>query len=183
MTRAHTCAFAAGMVFSATLFAQPAAVKPCEALKHHGDPGTADCYKKLTASTDLATRAEGFWYQRDYQDANNAFRDAVKARPKDANILTRWAYMYMEHWQPKDAAEMFGEALELDPNNAQALLGLATLAGEQFEGKAYEYAEKALKADPNLYQAREVIAEVALEDSDNKRAADEAHKALEMSPE
>ncbi|HXP86003.1 MAG TPA: tetratricopeptide repeat protein [Bryobacteraceae bacterium] len=178
------CAVAVLGGFALTpVFAQSAPVKACEALRHHGDPGTAECYKKLTASTDLAVRAEGFWYARDYQNANNAFRDAVKARPKDSNILTRWAYMYMEHWQPKDAQEMFGEALELDENNAQALLGLATLAGEQYENKAYELAEKALKADPKLYQARELIAKVALEDNDSKKAAEEAHKALEMSPE
>lgn len=170
-------------VFAGTLAAQPAAVKSCEALRHHGDPATAACYRKLTSSTDLAIRAEGYWYLRDYQNANNAFRDAVKAHPKDPNLLTRWGYMYMEHWQPKDAADLFGEALDADENNAQALLGLATLAGEQFESKAYEYAEKALKADPKLYQARELIAKVALEDNDTQKASDEAHKALDISPE
>jgi tetratricopeptide (TPR) repeat protein len=174
---------AIAVLLSLPLAAQPAAVKPCETLRRHGDPGTTDCYKKLTTSTDLAVRAEGFWYLRDYQSANNSFRDAVKARPKDPAPLTRWAYMYMEHWQPKDAQDMFGEALELDENNAQALLGLAMLAGEQFENKAYELAEKALKADPKLYQARELIAKVALEDNDTKKASEEAHKALDLSPE
>jgi tetratricopeptide (TPR) repeat protein len=174
---------AIAVILSLPLTAQPAAVKPCETLRRHGDPSTTDCYKKLTTSTDLAVRAEGFWYLRDYQSANNSFRDAVKARPKDPAPLTRWAYMYMEHWQPKDAQDMFGEALELDENNAQALLGLAMLAGEQFENKAYELAEKALKADPKLYQARELIAKVALEDNDTKKASEEAHKALDLSPE
>jgi len=181
--RSFTIAALFATLSAGILLAQPAGVKACEALRHHGDPATAECYKKLTTSGDPAIRAEGFWYARDYQNANNNFRDAVKARPKDANILTRWAYMYMEHWQPKDAQDMFGEALMLDENNAQALLGLATLAGEQYENKAYELAEKALKADPKLYQARELIAKVALEDNDNKKASEEAHKALEMSPE
>src|ERR1700685_1657178 len=122
----------------APLFAQPAAVKPCETLRGHGDPGATACYQKLTiTSTDPAVRAEGFWGLHDYQNANNAFRDASKARPKDPNILVRWGRMYMEHYQPKDAADIFGEALEMDENNAQALLGMATVAGEQFEGKAY----------------------------------------------
>ena len=174
----------AALAAAGSVCAQPQAAKDCELLDLHGKQAEAvACYKKLTASNDPAIRAEGYWRQRDYQNANNNFRDAVKARPKDGNILTRWAYMYLEHWQPKDAQDMFEEALELDENNAQAILGLATLAGEQFENKAYELAEKALKADPKLYQARELIAKVALEDNDDKKAAEEAHKAIDMSPD
>ena len=181
--RSLTVAALLGGFALSPLLAQPAAVKPCETLRRHGDAGATACYQNLTKSSDLAVRAEGFWAARDYQDANSAFRDAMKAHPKDANLLVRWGRMYMEHWQPKEAADMFGEALEMDENNAQALLGMATIAGEQFEGKAYELAEKAVKADPKLYQARELIARVALEDNDNAKASAEAHKALDMSPE
>jgi len=64
-----------------------------------------------------------------------------------------------------------------------ALLGLALVAGEQFEGEAIKHAEKALKSDPKLYEAYALIARVQLEDNDAKKAAEAAHKALEIYPE
>ena len=57
------------------------------------------------------------------------------------------------------------------------------MAGEQFEGAAIKNAEKALAADPKLYEADEVIARVHLEDGDPKKAADAANAALKIYPE
>jgi tetratricopeptide (TPR) repeat protein len=44
------------------------------------------------------------------------------------------------------------------------------------------FAHKALDADPHLLAAQELLARLALEDSDPDKAATEAHKALDMSP-
>ncbi|MCP5111853.1 MAG: tetratricopeptide repeat protein, partial [bacterium] len=52
-----------------------------------------------------------------------------------------------------------------------------------FEKKAVEIAEAALKADPDLVEARELLAYLALEDVDEERALEEAGKALELSDE
>src|SRR5207249_6178321 len=128
-------------------------------------------------------RAEGFWGLHDYQAANDAFRAAVKAHEKDPNLRVRWGRMYLEHWQPVDAAGLFQEALEIKADYAPALLGLALVAADGFEGKAMELAERALKSDPNLVEARELTARMALEDNNPEKAAAEAKKALEISPE
>ena len=158
-------------------------VMQCENLRKHGDPGTKACYQKLSTSNDLAIKAEGLWGLRDYKSANDAFQAAVKARPKDANLKVRWGRMFMEYSQPGDAADLFKEALELDENNAKALYGLALVATEVFGGNAGELAEKALKADPNLVEARELLARIALEDNHPEKAVEEAKKALDISGE
>ena len=62
------------------------------------------------------------------------------------------------------------------------MLGLARVAAEGFESKAVEFAHKALAADPHLLEAQELLARLALEDSDPKKADEEAHRALAMSP-
>jgi cellulose synthase operon protein C len=160
-----------------------AAVAQCEALRHHGDPGTRTCYQRLSHSTDPALQAEGLWGLADYNGANEVFKALIKARPKDANLRVRWGRMYLEHWQPADAAECFGEALEIDEKNAQAVLGLALVAADGFEGKASELAKRALTLDPKLVEAQELLARVALEDNDPVKAEAEAKKALEISPE
>ena len=91
--------------------------------------------------------------------------------------------MYMEHWQPGDAADLFNEALEIDKEYAPALLGLALLAADGFEGRAAELAQHALRADPKLVEAQELLARVALEDGNFEKAAAEANKALDISAE
>jgi tetratricopeptide (TPR) repeat protein len=91
--------------------------------------------------------------------------------------------MYLEHWQKDEAGKMFAEALEMNENYAPALLGLALMAADGFEGKASELAEKALKADPKLVEAQELLAWLALEDNNPEKAAAAAKKALEISSE
>jgi tetratricopeptide (TPR) repeat protein len=161
----------------------PSQVIQCETLRKHGDPGTKACYQKLSTSNDLAIKAEGLWGLRNYQGANDAFQAAVKARPKDANLKVRWGRMYMEISQPGDAQDLFKEVLDADENNAGALYGMALLATDVFAGDAEGLAEKALKADPKMYAARELLARIALEDNHPEKAVEEAKKALEMSPE
>jgi len=161
----------------------PSQVMQCENLRKHGDPGTKACYQALSASKDLVIKAEGLWGLRDYFPANDAFRDAVKARPKDANLRVRWGLLYVENSLPGDAAALFKEALEIDPNNAKALYGMALVASEAYEGDASEFAEKALKADPKMFEARELLARIALEDNHPEKAVEEAKKALDISGE
>ncbi len=175
--------FAVVLLAVVPLSAQTPDLARCMALRHHGDPGTQACYQGLTRSRDPGVQAEGFWGLRDYKAANDAFRAAVKAQPKDPNLRVRWGRMYLEHWQPADAEDLFGEALAIQKDYAPALYGQALHASESFEGKATELAEAALKSDPKLVEARELIAKMALEDNNPDKAAAEAKKALDMSAE
>lgn len=163
--------------------ATPPEALQCEALRHKGDPNARACYQRLIRSSDPAVMAEGFWGTGDFRSANDAFRAVVKLRDKDPAPRVRWGRMYLEHWQPSEARGLFGEALKLKEGYAPALLGLALVAGEQFEGESIKSAEKALKADPKLYEAYEVIARVHLEDGSRPKAAEAAHKALDIYPE
>jgi tetratricopeptide (TPR) repeat protein len=140
----------------------------------------------LCAVTALAAQtidqAESLWKQHRYVEANDTFRALVKAQPRNAPYRVRWGRLFLERIQPADAAQLFEEALKIDPNNASAFLGLALVAAEGFENQAIELAHKALAADPHLLEAQELLARLALEDNDTAKAAEEAHRALEMSP-
>jgi len=165
------------------LAAQTAAVNECATLSRHGDAGATACYQKLARSIDPAIRAEGQWGLKDYNGANDTFQTAIKARPKDLSLLVRWGLMYLEHSQPSDAGDLFNEALKIDEKNAGALLGLAKVLSQSFEGKAVNEAELALRSDPKLYEAHELLAHIALEDNNPAKAVEEAKKALEISAE
>ena len=82
-----------------------------------------------------------------------------------------------------DAVNLFQEALQKDPKNAQAYLGLAIVSADGFDGKATDYISRALVLDPKLVEAHEFAANLALEDADTEHALAEADEALRLSPD
>jgi tetratricopeptide (TPR) repeat protein len=179
---AFQAAFAA-CILSMTLAAQTP--DQCAALRKHGDNGEATCYQGLVRSPNPAFQAEGYWGLRQYPEADAAFSAAVKAHPKDPNLLVRWGRFLFElpNGKPDNGEPEFEAALKIDKANAQALLGMALVAADNYGAAAVKYAEQALESDPKLYEAREVLARVALEDNNEAKAREEANKAIAISPE
>lgn len=156
----------------------------CHALKHRGNrEGARACYQKLSASRSAYERAEGYWGLGLHTDANTEFKQAIAAEPKNAMYRVRWGRLLLDRFNKRDAMQLFQEALEIDKKNADALFGMALVASEAFESKAVELAAEALKLDPKLVEAQELLANLALEDSNETRAVEEADKALAISGE
>lgn len=164
--------------------AVPPAVQRCQDLTHHGQRREArSCYQGLTTQASPAVRAEGFWGLGSYEQANDAFRQAVAQSPANAAYRVRWGQLLHERFNNQDAEDLFKEALARDPRNPQAFLGLARLAADGFDEGAEEWARKALEADPQLVEAHELLARLALEDSDAQKAVQEADAALALAPD
>ncbi len=161
-----------------------AAVAHCQTLRKHGDAGEQACWEGLTRSGDPAIRAEGLWGTRDWRGAFDAFNDAVDGRPNDAHLKVRYGTFLFEvpAGKPSDGSDQFQAALQLNDKDAEAMLGLARVAEANF-GDAAKLADKAIEANPKLYEARELLARVALEDNNDAEAVEQANKALEISPE
>ncbi len=128
-------------------------------------------------------RAEGLWAVRDFKGANAAFQTATKMHPDNADYKVRWGRMFLDYSQPQDAKDLFKEVLALKPAHAGALVGLALIAADDWQAEAAGLAEAALKSDPKLVEAQELLARIALEDNNPEKAAKQADKAMEMSPE
>ena len=161
-----------------------ASPEPCRALQHHGKLNEAQaCFERLLASSNALERAQGYAGLGRYEEANGEFRTAAKQQPNSAAVRVEWGRLYLEHYQPGDAAKLFEEALEIDPNAGEAYLGLARVAALGFDKKALDFAHQALERDPKLFEAHELLAYFALEDNDPKAAAEEAQKSLAISGE
>ncbi len=174
----------AAALLAAAVSACAATPSDCFQLRRHGRLEEAGkCYAALLRSPNPYLRAEGYWGLEQYRDANDQFRLAVQAEPKNAHYRVRWGRLFLERFQKADAAQLFQEALEIEEHNAGALLGLALAASENYEAAAVELAKRALAADPKLVEAQELLAFLALEDGDRPRAAREADKALAISSE
>ena len=134
-------------------------VVQCETLRHHGDPGhAAPATRGSSHSADPGDRGRGLvGIAATYDAANEPFRAAVKARPKDAESRSRPLGPHVPGaLAARRRRGLFQEALKIDENNAQALSRHgASWRPSTSRAKAIELAEKALKADPKLYEARE----------------------------
>ena len=137
----------------------------------------------ISLSAQSLERAQALWHAGNYDGAKAEFEALLKANPKNANYRVEYGKMFYERFNPTDAEKLFQEALMLDPKNAPALLGMAELAGDNYDAKANDFATKALEADPKLYQAHSLMAKVALEDDNTKKAMEEADAALAINPD
>src|SRR5665213_212004 len=134
-------------------------------------------------SAQTLERAEALWHAQDFDGARAEFEALLKANPANAEYRVRYGDLFHERFNPDDAKKLYEEALKIDPKNADALLGIAQLLADDFDAKANDYAEKALEANPRLYQAHELMARMALEDDNSKKAESEADAALAIQPD
>ena len=134
-----------------------------------------------SAYAQTIERAEALWRAQQYKEAGAAFEALVKRNDKNADYKVRYGRLLLERFNPDQAAGLFQEALEIKKDHAGALLGLALVAADGFEGKAAALARAALDADPQLLEAQELLARLALEDNNPAKAIEEADKALKIS--
>jgi Flp pilus assembly protein TadD len=151
----------------------------CWSLRKHGHESEArTCFYSLTRSSDAYFRAEGFWGQQEWQQANEQFRLATQPASSKALYKVRWGMLLHERFNDAEAADLFREAVEKEPTSTQAYLGLATVSAGVFDGKTTEYLAKAEQLDPKLAAAHELAADLALANDDREMAVAEADKAI-----
>jgi tetratricopeptide (TPR) repeat protein len=119
----------------------------------------------------------------DFIAVGKVFETLLKSDPANATYRVRYADLLFERFNVPDSEALYQEALKIDPRNAQAYLGLAEIYADGFDKLGTQSALAALGLDPKLYHAHEILARIALEDSDLKKAADAADAALAINPD
>src|SRR5580700_2450050 len=113
----------------------------CWVQRRHGRQAeAAACFDTLTRSGDPYFRAEGFWGLEEWEQANEQFRLATQPADSKALYKVRWGMLLHERFNSKEAVDLFHEALDKNPSNAEAYFGLATVSADGFDGKAGAYA-------------------------------------------
>src|SRR5437764_11789101 len=140
------------------------AADQCRSLKHHGKERDAKtCFTRLAQANDPLNRAEGLWGLGEYQGAKQEFAAASKSQPSSALVRVEWGNLFLERFNPGEAANLFNEAVKIDENFAPAYLGLARVAAQSYSKRAPDFARQALKLDDKYVEAREFLAFLALE--------------------
>jgi cellulose synthase operon protein C len=172
------------MVLGSMSYCRAATPDSCQTLGKHGQKTEAQaCFESLVRSNSAYYRAEGYWGLEQYDQANAQFRIATVPADSDPLYKVRWGMLLHQRFNNTDAVGLFQEALQKDPKNAQAYLGLAIVSADGFDGKATDYISRALVLDPKLVEAHEFAANLALEDADTEHAIAEADEALRLSPD
>jgi tetratricopeptide (TPR) repeat protein len=163
------------------VWARAAEPTQCWKLRKDGHGAEAQtCFEALTHSNEAYQRAEGLWGLAEWEQANEQFRLATQPANSKPLYKVRWGMLLHERFNESDAADLFREALNKDPNNACAYLGLAILNSDDFNPLADASANKAIALDPKLADAHEFLANLALENDDRDLAAAEADKAIAL---
>ena len=171
----------AGWAAPATGAATP---QTCQTLRLHGKKAEASaCFETLTRSGDAYRMAEGFWGLGQWEDAKRSFETAIAQPKAPALWRVRYARLFHERFNNVDAAKLLNEALQQEPDNAEAYVVLALVSADGFDEKAPEYAAKAVALDPKLVEAHEVMANLLLEDAKADAAVKEADAAIALSPD
>src|ERR1039457_4143422 len=105
----------------------------------------------LPAQTPAPTlaQAESLWKQHRYEESKAAFESLIARYPRNAEYRAGFGEFFLERFIPPEAAKLFHEALEIEPKQADALLGLAQVAADGFEAHALAFATRALGGDPH----------------------------------
>jgi tetratricopeptide (TPR) repeat protein len=116
------------------------------------------------------------------RDANTLYREAERAGVHKAIVETAWGRLFLEKYNGPEALKSFETALEADPEWAPALAGIARVLENEDPPKAAAAAAKALSIDPDLADARLLLAGLHLDDDRDKEARAEIDKVLAFNP-
>ena len=153
-----------------------------DAVAHFRRVADAGDARNLTAEQLTAVGSAYRYLGRDdpqlFRAALAAFDAAIAADSTDPEPRRRLGELFLEKYNAADAGETFDALLKTNPGDAWALLGMARV--KQFDGAAGGEAlvRRSLATNPNLVEARVLLATGFLDAEDYGRATAEIERAL-----
>ncbi len=119
---------------------------------------------------------------KELEAADKFAQERSKVYGTDALFLFYLGDVELARSQPEQAERWYAQVLKLQPDNVAALNNLATLALKRKDGKAKEYAEKALGLQPNSPGVMDTVAAVYADAGEISKAVDLQQKAVALMP-
>jgi cellulose synthase operon protein C len=121
-----------------------------------------------TRPADLLAIATAARLDRNWKDANDVLRDAVRADPRAVAANLDWGGVLLQKHNAADAAAAFKDVIKLDADNPDAHAGLARVAiVDRYDGAAaLEEIARVLAVNPAHAEALALRAQLALDSED-----------------
>jgi tetratricopeptide (TPR) repeat protein len=121
-----------------------------------------------TKPADLLAIATAARLDRNWKDANDVLRDAVRADPRGTAANLDWGDVLLQKHNADDAAAAFKDVIKQDPENPDAHAGLARVAiVDRYDGAAaLEEIARVLAVNPAHAGALALRAQLALDSED-----------------
>ena len=114
---------------------------------------------------------------KDYSGAAESFEGAYRLDPKNLEPILHLANLYVRLQRPADAEKKFRNILEAQPNNAQALLGVAQCLAAQKKPEAADAYRSYLAVQPRDSGARARLMHLLVEQQQYDAALAELNRA------
>ena len=143
----------------------------------------SEAYERANAAGNrLGVAAQALHHLEQYKDSNRLFKQATAQNSKDFDTWLAWGNLFLEKYDPADAASVFSDILKLNPKHPEALLGLALCRGEGTGEEVEQLLAKALEINPNLEAAHVAKAQFALQAEAFDEAEREISACFKMDP-
>lgn len=129
------------------------------------------------ASEDIAMVALASWRLGNFHMANNLLDEATRANPNNLEAYRLWGDLFLEKYNASDAERSYQEALEINDRYVPALVGLASVSGDE------RALEKALSVNPNSRVAKETYAQLLFINGREEDALKILDEVLAINPE
>ncbi|MFQ6112708.1 MAG: tetratricopeptide repeat protein [bacterium] len=117
-----------------------------------------------------------------FRDANDLFHEATKSDQSLWQAYIPWGNLFLSKYNIPDARSVFEDALAINPNAAEAHLGLAKCFRSSNFEEATKAAEQALAINPNLIEAHNFLAELDIAVADYEAALEKLEASLQINP-
>lgn len=138
--------------------------------------------KQPEGAAELTSVARALVQLERFQDANDIYREAIAADASYIDAQLGAGELFTEKYNYGDAAQFYADALEINPNSARALIGVARNKRGEGGEETFAALNRALQINPNLPGALTFRAGLTLEERDYAEATVDLEKAARINP-
>jgi cellulose synthase operon protein C len=139
---------------------------------------------RVQGSRPLGIVAVAAWHRGYVQDATNIFMDATDQKRGEAPLeaLSDFGHLFLEKYDATDALSVFRDCLKINKSYPDAFVGIALAKKYESNLDTEMNSQEALKINPNLVPALNILAALALEEENQAAAEHYINAALAVNP-
>ncbi len=144
----------------------------------------AEVYERVMNGTgsQLGLAALALQHLGRFKESNELFKKATRQDPNDLDAWNAWGNLFLEKYNPAVAVTVFADALKINPNHPESLLGMALSRSEGQGEQVQEILGKVLEINPNHERTRTALVEIAIETEAFDQAEKEIEACLKVNP-